>query len=134
MAKKKTRTTTRKRTTAKTAAGTKPRTKSQIFGDISETTGLSRREVAGVFEAMSRLIKKDLGRRGPGMFTVPGLMKIVKTHKPRRAARRGINPFTGEETTFKAKPAHNVIKVRALKGLKDEADKIKGSVKSLMAR
>ncbi len=46
-------------------------------------------------------------------------MKIVKTHKPRRAARKGINPFTGEEAVFKAKPAHNVVKVRALKNLKD---------------
>jgi nucleoid DNA-binding protein len=46
-------------------------------------------------------------------------MKILKVHKPRRAARRGINPFTGEETTFKAKPAHNVVKIRALKGLKE---------------
>ena len=59
------------------------------------------------------------GRRGPGAFTVPGLMKIVKVHKPRRAARKGINPFTGEEMMFKAKPAHNVVKVRPLKNLKE---------------
>ena len=57
--------------------------------------------------------------RGPGTFTVPGLMKIAKVHKPRRAARKGINPFTGEEMMFKAKPAHNVIKVRPLKSLKE---------------
>jgi nucleoid DNA-binding protein len=97
----------------------KPRTKSQIFGEIADATGLSRKEVAGVFDAMTTLIKKDLGRRGPGMFTVPGLMKIVKQHKPRRPARKGINPFTGEEQMFKAKPAHNVVKVRPLKGLKE---------------
>ena len=114
MAKKK---TTRKK--AKTKAEVKPRTKSQIFGEIADTTGLTRKEVAGVFEAMTGLIKKDLGRRGCGAFTVPGLMKIVKVHKPRRAARKGINPFTGEETTFKAKPAHNVVKARPLKALKD---------------
>jgi nucleoid DNA-binding protein len=117
MAKKKTRTKTRKKAASKTE--TKPRTKSQIFGEIAETTGLTRRDVAGVFDAMTTLIKKDLGRRGPGAFTVPGLLKILKVYKPRRPARRGINPFTGEETTFKAKPAHNVIKVRPLKGLKE---------------
>ena len=116
MAKKK-KTTTKKKTAKTTEL--KPRTKSQIFGDISDSTGLSRKEIAGVFETMTGMIKKDLGRRGPGTFTVPGLMKIQKVHKPKRPARKGINPFTGEEAMFKAKPAHNVIKVRALKGLKD---------------
>ena len=118
MAKKK---TTRKKKTTKRTSSTevKPRTKSQIMSEIAEDTGLAKRDVAAVFESMATLIKKDLGRRGPGAFTVPGLMKIQKIHKPRRPARKGINPFTGEETTFKAKPAHNVVKVRPLKGLKD---------------
>ena len=117
MAKKK---TTRKKTTkAKSSTEVKPRTKSQIFSEIAEETELPKKDVAAVFDAMTGLIKKDLGRRGPGAFTVPGLMKIQKVHKPRRPARKGINPFTGEETTFKAKPAHNVVKVRPLKGLKD---------------
>lgn len=113
MAKKKTKKKTKKTTEVK------PLTKSQIFGTISDDTGLTRKEVASVFDSMTGLVKKEIGRRGPGMFTVPGLMKIVKTHKPRRAARKGINPFTGEEMMFKAKPAHNVVKVRPLKGLKE---------------
>ncbi len=116
MAKKKTKKKTTKR---KSSTELKPRTKSQIFGEISDKTGLSRKEVSGVFEEMSGLIKKDLGRRGPGAFTVPGLMKIVKVHKPRRAARKGINPFTGEEMMFKAKPAHSIVRVRPLKNLKE---------------
>jgi nucleoid DNA-binding protein len=99
-------------------AGDKPRTKTQIIGSIAEETGLSRKEVNAVFDSMTDMIKKDIGRRGPGLFTVPGLMKIKRIHKPHRPARKGINPFTGEETTFKAKPAHNVVKVQALKGLK----------------
>ena len=116
------RTTKKKKTTTRRRASTtevKPRTKSQIFSEISEKTGLTKRDVAAVFDEMVVLIKKDLGRRGPGMFTVPGLMKIVKVHKPRRPARKGTNPFTGEEMMFKAKPAHNVVKVRPLKGLKE---------------
>ena len=74
-----------------------------------------------MFDAMSTLMKKDLGRRGPGAFTVPGLMKVVKVHKPRRPARRNVpNPFQpGELMNVAAKPAHNVVKVRALKALKD---------------
>ena len=113
MAKRK---TTRKKPTT---TEVKPRTKSQILSDIAEDTGIPKRDVAAVFDSMAVLIKKDLGRRGPGTFTVPGLMKIQKVHKPRRPARKGINPFTGEETVFKAKPAHNVVKVRPLKGLKE---------------
>ena len=116
MAKKK---TTRRTTKAKSTTEVKPRTKSQILTQIADETGLAKKDVAAVFESMTTLIKKDLGRRGPGTFTVPGLMKIVKVHKPRRAARKGINPFTGEEMMFKAKPASKVVKVTPLKGLKD---------------
>jgi nucleoid DNA-binding protein len=124
MAKRKTtkkKKTTRRTTTRKVSRKTevKPRTKSQIFSVIAEKTDLTKREVASVFDEMSVMIKRDLGRAGPGAFTVPGLMKIVKQHKPRRAARKGVNPFTGEEMMFKAKPAHNVVKVRPLKALKE---------------
>ena len=113
MAKKK------KTTKRKSSTEIKPRTKTQIMTEIADQTGLAKKEVTSVFESMAGLIKKDLGRRGPGAFTVPGLMKIVKVHKPKRLARKGINPFTGEEMMFKAKPAHNVVKVRALKNLKE---------------
>ncbi len=104
-------------TTAK--APVKARTKSQILSDIADDTGLTKKDVQSVFDAMSGLIKKDIGKRGPGVFSVPGLMKIKVVRKPATKARKGINPFTGEETTFKAKPARNVVKVQPLKGLKD---------------
>ena len=119
MPRKTTRKTTTKKRKTTTSGGNKPRTKTEILGNIADTTGLSRKEVSGVFDAMSSMIKKDLSSRGPGSFTVPGLLKIKKVHKPHRPARPGINPFTGEQTTFKAKPAHNVVKARALKSLKD---------------
>ena len=85
---------------------------------LSEKTGLSKKEVSGVFETLGDLIGFDL-KKGPGTFTVPGLMKVVVVRKPAVKARKGVNPFTGEEMMFKAKPARNVVKVRALKGLKD---------------
>ena len=97
---------------------TKPSTKSEIFTFISERTDLKKKEVGAVFDALSDMISRDL-RRGAGVFNVPGLMKIKAVHKPAVPERRGINPFTKEETTFKAKPARNVVKVQPLKGLKD---------------
>ncbi|MFK8075037.1 MAG: HU family DNA-binding protein [Granulosicoccus sp.] len=110
--------TAKKKATA--AAGVKkPPTKSEIMTSIAETTQLSRKEVASVFEALNGLIQDNLKPRGPGTFSVPGLMKIRVNKKPATKARKGINPFTGEETMFKAKPARKVVKVLPLKNLKD---------------
>ncbi len=103
----------------KATAVKKAPTKSEILAHISEKTGLTRKEVSGVFEELEGLIKKNLGRRGPGVFTVPGLMKIKVVRKPATKSRKGINPFTREEMVFKAKPARNVVKVLALKNLKE---------------
>ena len=103
----------------KVAAAKKALTKSQIIAELSESTELSKKEIASVFENLSVLIGKSLGRRGAGTFTVPGLMKIRVVRKPATKARKGINPFTGEEAMFKAKPARNVVKIGALKALKD---------------
>ena len=106
-----------KRKAAKAPA--KPMTKSEVIAGIAESTGLSKKEVNSVFEAMAGQINKSLGRQGPGAYNVPGLMKVTVVRKPATKARKGINPFTGEETTFKAKPACNVVKIRPLKNLKD---------------
>ena len=103
----------------KVTASKTPRTKSEIMTVLSEQTGLSKKEVTGVFAALTDVISKDMSKGGCGMFTVPGLMKIKRQHKPATKARKGINPFTGEETIFKAKPARNVVKIRPLKALKD---------------
>ncbi len=100
------------------AAG-KPMSKSEIVSGIAETTGLTKKQVNAVFEAMAGQIQKSLSSRGPGVYTVPGLMKVYVVRKPATKARKGINPFTGEETMFKAKPARNVVKIRAMKSLKD---------------
>ena len=107
----------RKRKTSAKAVK-KPTTKSESLTYISEKTDLTKREVGEVFDALSTLIKRDL-KRGPGVYTVPGLMKIKVVRKPATRARKGINPFTGEEMMFKAKPARNVVKVLPLKGLKE---------------
>ncbi len=107
----------------KRAAGATPKspTKSEILGFISDDTGLTRKDVGAVFDSLRACMKKNLGRRGPGLFTVPGLMKVKVVRKPAVKARKGINPFTGEEAVFKAKPARRVVKVLALKNLKEMA-------------
>lgn len=112
--------TSKKATPAKKALTIKePLTKSQILTHISDATELTKKQVIAVFEEISGLIEGSIKARGPGAFTLPGLLKINVVKKPAKKARKGINPFTGEETTFKAKPAHNVVKIRALKKLKE---------------
>lgn len=100
------------------AVGKKPTTKSEIFNFIAEKTNLKRKDVAAVFDALNDLIARDL-KRGPGVVNLAGLMKIKVVNKPATPAREGINPFTKERVMFKAKPARNVVKVQALKNLKD---------------
>ncbi len=70
---------------------------------------------------LEALIERSIKKRSIGEFTLPGLMKITTVKKPARKARKGINPFTGEETMFKAKPASIAVKVRPLKKLKEFA-------------
>ena len=100
-------------------AAKKPKTKSEILKTLAENTGLTKKEVVSVFDEMAVMIKKDLKKSGPGVFTIPGMSKIKVVRKPATKARKGTNPFTGEEMMFKAKPARNVVKLSALKALKD---------------
>lgn len=105
----------------KTAAK-KPPTKTEIQNNIAESTGLTKKEVAGVLDALADEIRNALGSRGSGMFSIPGLVKIEKKKVPARPAEKNWkNPFTGEIQERPAKPASTKIKVRALKNLKDMA-------------
>jgi nucleoid DNA-binding protein len=102
---------------ANNSGGNKPRTKSEVYKEISNKTELTRKQVASVFDSMAGLIKKDL-TKGPGLFTIPGLIKVKVIKKPATKARMGVNPFTGQEMMFKAKPARKVVKAQPLKALK----------------
>ena len=95
----------------------KPISKSEIANALSASTGLSKAQIISVFESLTDLVGKQLNN-GPGIFTFPGLLKIKVVRKPAVPARTGINPFTKQETIFKAKPARNVVKLQALKPLK----------------
>ncbi len=96
-----------------------PMSRSAIVNEIGQNTGLSRKQVSSVFDELSTLMERHIKKGGVGQFTLPGLMKIEVKRKPATKARKGINPFTGVETTFKAKPARNVVRIRPLKKLKD---------------
>lgn len=121
-------TTAKKGTTKKTKAATttsstknlkisKALTRSQQIAYIAEQTTLSKKDVASVLECFEPMIASHL--RGPGQITLAGLMKVVAIRKPATKARKGVNPFTGEPTVFKAKPARNVVRIRPLKKVKD---------------
>ena len=103
----------------KATAIRKPMTKSGITAEISDKTGLTKKQVSSVLDEMTILIERHIKKGGAGQFSLPGLMKVEVKRKPATKARKGINPFTGEETVFKAKPARNVVKIRPLKKVKD---------------
>jgi nucleoid DNA-binding protein len=106
----------------KSAAVRESFTKAQLFAAISEETGLPKKEVANVYASLTDIIQRHLKSRGPGVFTLPGIAKLTVAKKKATKARKGINPFNGEEIMIPAKPARRVVKVRALKGLKAMAD------------
>lgn len=106
---------------AAAAEAKKAPTKSQIIANIAESTGLSKKEIAAVFEALGGEIKKCLAKNGPGAFQIPGLVKISKKNVPAKPARKNVpNPFKpGEVRDIPAKKAYNKVVVRPLKNLKE---------------
>jgi nucleoid DNA-binding protein len=103
------------------AEAPKAMTKSEILAGIAESTGLSKKDVGAVLDAMSEQISKAVSKRGAGAYAIPGLCKIVVISKPAQPAKKNVpNPFKkGEFMDVPAKPAKRVIKVRPLKALKD---------------
>jgi nucleoid DNA-binding protein len=98
----------------------KAKTKSELYQAVSAATGLSRKQVASVFDELTNLVRAEMGKKGPGLFTMPGLLKIKRVNKPATKTRTIPNPFKpGEMMTVKGKPARNVVKALALKNLKE---------------
>ena len=97
-------------------------TKATMMAEIAENTGLSKKQVISVIDELSILIERHIKKRSAGKFILPGLIKVQVKSKPATKARKGVNPFTGEEMMFKAKPARRVVKVTPLKKLKEMAE------------
>ncbi len=103
----------------KLTAVTERYSKTQMLTEIAENTELSKKQVQSVLDELTDIIERHVKKRAVGEFVLPGLLKIATVKKPAKKARKGINPFTGEETTFKAKPASIAVKIRPLKKLKE---------------
>ena len=104
------------------APAAKAMTKTETLNQLAERSGLEKKEVTAVLDAMNELIDEELSKKGPGVFNIPGLLKLKVVDKPAVPARKGINPFTKEEQMFKAKPASRKVKATPLKALKDKVD------------
>jgi nucleoid DNA-binding protein len=105
---------------AKPAAGkVKAPSKSEVLNNLAAATGLSRKEVGAVLDALGSEIGKSLGKKGNGVYQIPGLCKIIRRTVPAKPAREVRNPATGEMMMAKAKPATTTVRVRPLKSLKD---------------
>ena len=101
------------------ATATKPMTKTEIVNALAESTGLTKQQVNDFFEELVALIGKNLQDGGPGVFNLSGIMKVKVVRKEAKPEREGVDPFTKEQRVFKAQPAKNVVKISALKKLKD---------------
>jgi len=97
----------------------KSATKSAMFQELATKSGLARKDVSSLFDALTAFIHEQVGKRGPGVVTLPGLLKIKRVEKPATKARMGRNPATGQEIMIKAKPKRTVVKAMALKALKE---------------
>jgi nucleoid DNA-binding protein len=111
---------------AKPAAGaTKPikesLSKTGLMNHLAQTSGVEPKAVKAVMAALESTMVASINRKGAGAFVLPGMLKMTAVAVPAKKARKGINPFTKEETVFKAKPATVKLKVRPLKKLKDAA-------------
>ena len=93
--------------------------KSDVLNAVAEAVGeeISRKQVKQVVEALVSVGHKELKKNG--LFVLHGFAKFVVVKKPARPARKGINPFTGQEQMFAAKPASKAVRARAVKAIKD---------------
>ena len=93
--------------------------KSQFVATLAEKSGLNKKQAATALDTINAIVAQQLGKKGPGEVLIPGLLKLSVVDKPATRKHEGINPFTKEPMTYKAKAARKVIKVRPLKALKD---------------
>ena len=95
--------------------------KTDIVNELALNAGLNRKQVCTVLDELAILVSRHIKKRSVGEFVLAGLVKVTTVKRAAKKARKGINPFTGKMTSFKAKSANVAVKVHALKGLKDMA-------------
>ncbi len=102
---------------AKKKAVVKPPTKVELYANMAEATGLNKKEIGAVMDALTEEMSKAVKKAG--QFTLPGLLKVVVQNKPATKKKQVRNPATGEMVWAAPKPARKVVKVRPLKSLKE---------------
>jgi len=93
--------------------------KTGLLAYVAEQSGVELKSVRLVLAAFEGAIVSSVSKKGAGTFVLPGLMKITALKVAAKPKRKGVNPFTGQEQMFAAKPASVKIRVRPLKKLKD---------------
>jgi len=93
--------------------------KAQFVTAIAEKSGLTKRQANAALDAINAVVARELGKKGPGEVVLPGLLRLSVVNKPATPQHEGFNPFTKEPMTYKAKAARKVVKISALKALKD---------------
>lgn len=98
----------------------KPLTKSALYTNLAESTGLKKSEVMKVMEAFLEEVKVQLGPKGPGVLTFPGIARLkVRKVKAVKGGQKKINPLNGQEYVTKDKPAYNKVTILPVKSLKE---------------
>lgn len=106
--------------TTKLKSISEKQTRIDILRTIAEETGLTAKQVKDVFQTASSMAKRHIMKRGSGEFSIPEMaIKITRKTRPATKKRMGRNPRTGESVMIAARPKREVIKIRALKGLKE---------------
>jgi len=93
--------------------------KTQFVAAVAEKSGLTKKQANAALEAINTVVVRELGKKGPGEVLLPGLLKLSVVTKPATSQHEGVNPFTKEPMTYKAKAARKVVRIRALKALTD---------------
>ncbi len=101
-------------------SGSNKMTKAQVITALAEKTGLDKKSVGGVLEAISTLAKQQLSAEGPGEITIPGLVKLKAKVTAATQDRTGTNPFTKQPMTIKGKPASRKVRSSPVKALKEQ--------------
>lgn len=112
-----------KKAPAKSGGGKRAATKSQILSKLADDTSLTKKQVEGVLTSLGSMIESELSKKGPGTFTLPGLIRLRRAEKPATPAKMGRNPRTGEPMQIPAKPKRTVVRARVLKALNQSVAK-----------
>jgi nucleoid DNA-binding protein len=105
------------------SGGKKAMTKSALIAHLAEASTkagheTSKKEVDTILNALVATVVSEV--KSAGKIVIPGLARVTVTHKPAQpGGEKKINRLNGQEYVTKPKPAQTVVKLRAVKALKE---------------